>query len=294
MILGSARDPRADCGDSPQCSDRKSLRWRGRQREQATRVRSQIRPTAKSSLTSNMCAQEIFRTISGSICAPLGFKAAAVFCGIKSLGTGKGSEKGAKRDLGLIVSDVPAAVAGMFTTNKVCAPPVRVSAKCAARQSARAVVVNSGNANACTGRQGLRDAERMARITAETVAAVYSSRRSATEADDRRNSLHSAVADRRYKSIDPNDIMVCSTGRIGIPMPMRVVERGIHASGPRLARSDRSAREVAEAIMTSDTRRKEIAVVFKINRKLVHIGGICKGAGMIQTQMAAAKHATML
>jgi glutamate N-acetyltransferase/amino-acid N-acetyltransferase len=103
-----------------------------------------------------------------------------------------------------------------------------------------------------------------------------------------------AVEAPRYKSIDPNDIMVCSTGRIGIPMPMKAVERGIHVSAPRLARSDRSAREVAEAIMTSDTRRKEIAIEFKINRKLVRIGGICKGAGMIQPQMAAAKHATML
>src|ERR1700730_18300151 len=131
-----------------------------------------------------MCAQEIFRTISGSICAPLGFKAAAVFCGIKSLGTGKGSEKGAKRDLGLIVSDVPAAVAGMFTTNRVSAAPVKLSAAFAARSLARAIIVNSGNANACTGEQGMRDAKRMAQITAETVAAVYSSRHSTTEADD--------------------------------------------------------------------------------------------------------------
>src|SRR5438045_4281549 len=99
-----------------------------------------------------------FKTISGSICAPLGFKAAAVFCGIKTLGTGKGSDKGPKPDLALIVSDVPAAVAGLFTTNKVCAAPVKLSAKIAAGQTARAIVVNSGNANACTGKPGMKDA----------------------------------------------------------------------------------------------------------------------------------------
>src|SRR6266849_8419371 len=107
-----------------------------------------------------------FRQISGSICAPRGFKCATVFCDIKKLGTGKGSEKGQKRDLALIVSDVPAAVAGMFTTNQVCAAPVKISAKHASKNSAQVIVVNSGNANACTGRQGMRDAEAMTRIAA--------------------------------------------------------------------------------------------------------------------------------
>src|SRR5215470_12329181 len=110
-----------------------------------------------------------FRQISGSICAPRGFKCAAVFCDIKKLGTGRGSEKGRKDDLALIVSDVPAAVAGMFTINQVCAAPVKVSRKVAAKGSARAIVVNSGNANAATGQQGMRDAERMARLAAEQI-----------------------------------------------------------------------------------------------------------------------------
>src|SRR5438128_1059492 len=113
-----------------------------------------------------------FRQISGSICAPRGFKCASVFCDIKKLGTGKGSEKGQKRDLALIVSDVPAAVAGMFTTNQVCAAPVKVSAKRARKKLARAIVVNSGNANTCTGRQGIADAQQMARLSAATEAAV--------------------------------------------------------------------------------------------------------------------------
>ncbi|HEY6069996.1 MAG TPA: bifunctional glutamate N-acetyltransferase/amino-acid acetyltransferase ArgJ, partial [Chthoniobacterales bacterium] len=200
---------------------------------------------------------------------------AAVFCDIKKLGTGKGSEKGRKDDLALIVSDVPAAVAGMFTTNQVCAAPVKLSRQCAARKFARAIVVNSGNANAATGAQGLRDAEAMTRMAAAAVAAR----------SERRAQKQSAVGDRRYK-IGASEILVCSTGRIGVPMPMKNVERGIRACAPRIARSTSNARKVADAIMTTDTRRKEIAVEFKIGSSKVRIGGICKGAGMIQPGMA--------
>ena len=212
-----------------------------------------------------------FKQIPGSICAPRGFKAAAVFCDIKRLGTGKGSEKGQKRDLALIVSDVPAAVAGMFTTNQVCAAPVKVSARNAARKFARAIVVNSGNANACTGKQGMADAETMTKVVA--------------------NKLRTSA----------NEILVCSTGRIGVPMPMANVKRGIVMASGRLARNRASASEVAEAIMTSDSRRKEIAVEFQLGGTRVRLGGICKGAGMIQPGMsrtgkrpAAGLHATML
>src|SRR6266705_4696870 len=110
-----------------------------------------------------------FRQISGSICAPRGFKCASVFCDIKKLGTGRGSEKGQKRDLALIVSDIPAAVAGVFTTNQVCAAPVKISRQRAAKNFARAIVVNSGNANACTGAQGMRDAHRMTQFAAKAL-----------------------------------------------------------------------------------------------------------------------------
>jgi len=240
-----------------------------------------------------MNANADFKTISGSICAPRGFKAAAVFCDIKKLGTGKGSEKGQKRDLALIISDVPAAVAGMFTTNQVCAAPVKVSAKRAAGKLARAIVVNSGNANACTGRQGLRDTEMMARKTAEAVAALYERRKNSSDPECFRG---------RYRRISADDVLVCSTGRIGVPMPMKNIERGIRECAPLLARSITNAQQVAEAIMTTDTRRKEIAIEFKIDNRAVRIGGICKGAGMIEPGMAVAtglwpvgiKHATML
>jgi len=245
--------------------------------------------------------QGILKTIPGSICAPSGFQAAAVFCGIKTLGTGKGSNKGAKPDLALIVSDVPATVAGLFTTNKVCAAPVKLSAKVAAGATARIIVANSGNANACTGAQGKRDAKAMAQAAAQAVAAVY----------DRRHNLDRSIKNRRYTSIRPNEVLVCSTGRIGVAMPMRRVENGINECAPLLARSVARAGEVAQAIMTSDTRRKEIAVEIDLDGKPVRIGGICKGAGMIQPRMsptgttgrsdgmprrsgAATRHATML
>lgn len=194
-----------------------------------------------------------------------------MFCDIKRLGTGKGSEKGQKRDLGLIVSDVPAAVAGMFTTNQVCAAPVKVSARNAARKFSRAVVVNSGNANACTGTRGLADAEAMTKVVAENL------------------------------GTSANEVLVCSTGRIGVAMPMANVKRGIVMAAGRLARNRTSASEVAEAIMTSDSRQKEIAVEFQLGGVPVRLGGICKGAGMIQPGMsrtgkrrAAGLHATML
>ena len=213
----------------------------------------------------------IFKQIPASICAPRGFRAAAVFCDIKRLGTGKGSEKGRKDDLALIVSDVPAAVAGMFTTNQVCAAPVKVSARNAAGKFARAIVVNSGNANACTGARGMADAEEMTELTAQGL------------------------------GLEAREVLVCSTGRIGVPMPMANVKRGIAAAARRLSASRLSARQAAEAIMTSDTRRKEIAVEFQLGEARVRLGGICKGAGMIQPGMsrtargrAAGLHATML
>ena len=102
-----------------------------------------------------------FKEITGSIVAPIGFLASGVFCDIKKLGTGKGSNKGPKRDLALIVSETPATVAGMFTTNQVCAAPVKVCVERVKKGTAQVVVINSGNANACTGKQGMADAREM-------------------------------------------------------------------------------------------------------------------------------------
>src|SRR5205814_3620321 len=113
-------------------------------------------------------------------------------------------------------------------------------------------------------------------LTASSVAALY---------ERRKNSNHATVTDRSYK-IKEDDVLVCSTGRIGVLLPMKNVARGIRRCAPLVARSKSNARRVAEAIMTTDTRRKETAVEFKIGQSTVRIGGICKGAGMIQPGMA--------
>lgn len=198
-----------------------------------------------------------FKEIPGSIVAPTGFMAGGVFCDIKKLGTGKGSNKGQKRDLALIVSETPAAVAGMFTTNRICAAPVKLCVARVKHGVAQAVVVNSGNANACTGRQGLKDAKAMTEILA------------------------------RELGLGPDKVLVGSTGRIGVTLPMANVKRGILAAAQILGRAEENADQAAEAIMTSDTKPKQIAVEFQLGGKTVHIGGICKGAGMIQPGMSA-------
>jgi len=214
------------------------------------------------------------KTIEGSIVAPQGFLTSGVFCDIKRLGTGKGSNKGKKRDLTLIVSEVPATVAGMFTTNQVCAAPVKICAERVKRGKAQAIVVNSGNANACTGRQGLADAKEMTAFAAKL--------------------LH----------MPAEQVLVGSTGRIGVTMPMANVRSGIEAAAQILGNDAQCADEAAEAIMTSDTKPKQVAVEIKLGSKTVRIGGICKGAGMIQPGMSATGarpaaapqglHATML
>jgi glutamate N-acetyltransferase/amino-acid N-acetyltransferase len=215
-----------------------------------------------------------FREISGSIVAPQGFLASGVFCDIKRLGTGKGSDKGQKRDLALIVSEAPAAVAGMFTTNQVCAAPVKVCVDRVKKGVAQAIVVNSGNANACTGKRGLQDAHAMTAWLA------------------------------RHLHMPVEHVLVGSTGRIGVKMPMAKVRAGINEAMMLLDHSSASAAHAVEAIMTSDTRPKQFAVEFKLGGKTVRMGGICKGAGMIQPGMSATRmrpaavpqglHATML
>src|SRR5437879_2637781 len=131
-----------------------------------------------------------FVEIPGSVVAPRGFRAAGVFCDIKRLGTGKGSDKGQKRDLALIVSQTPAVVAGMFTTNQVCAAPVKVCLPRVQKGRAQSIVVNSGNANACTGRQGFRDALEMVRFTEQALKLPRGSDRKST----RLNSSHRCIS----------------------------------------------------------------------------------------------------
>ena len=215
-----------------------------------------------------------FQPVDGAVVAPRGFRTGGVFCDIKRLGTGKGSDKGQKRDLCLVVSDAPASVADLFTTNQVCAAPVKVCVPRVAKGIAQAVVVNSGNANACTGRQGMKDALAMAALAEEVL----------------------GIADGRA--------LVASTGRIGVTLPMAQVASGIDAASKELGTTPEHAARAAEAIMTSDTRPKTIAVELKVGGKTVRVGGMCKGAGMIQpgmsptgarpASMPRGLHATML
>jgi len=199
-----------------------------------------------------------FKEITGSIVAPTGFLASGVFCDIKKLGTGKGSNKGQKRDLALIVSETPATVAGLFTTNQICAAPVKVCVERLKKGNlAQVLVVNSGNANACTGRQGMADAREMVSFTEKALG--FSAGRA----------------------------LVGSTGRIGVTMPMDNVRAGIIEAATLLGSAGKNADHATEAIMTSDTKPKQIAVEFLLGGKKVRIGGICKGAGMIQPGMSA-------
>jgi glutamate N-acetyltransferase/amino-acid N-acetyltransferase len=190
--------------------------------------------------------------------SPRGFVASGIYAGIKTRQT---------PDVGLLLCSAPATAAAVFTTNKVVAAPVTVGRAHVASGKLRGVVLNSGNANACTGKQGERDAKRMCELAA-------------------------AVAHCQCKA---TDILPSSTGIIGHMLPMAKVERGIVECGQRLGDSREHALLFGDAIMTTDTRRKSAATTVKIGRQTVTLAGICKGAGMIGPRMkAAAPHATML
>lgn len=184
----------------------------------------------------------------GCIVAPRGFKAGATYCGIKTV---KDS-----LDLGIIFSEYPATGAALFTTNQIHAAPVKLSRKIVQKGRVRAFVINSGNANACTGAQGYKDAEEMIRIAA------------------------------RYLQISEDEILVASTGIIGRPLPMDKIFTGIKTAATSLGNTPEHGNATARAIMTTDTKQKDVAVRLKINNKDVIIGGITKGAGMIAPNLA--------
>ncbi|MDZ7265515.1 MAG: bifunctional ornithine acetyltransferase/N-acetylglutamate synthase, partial [candidate division KSB1 bacterium] len=158
----------------------------------------------------------------GSVTTPLGFQACGIRCGIKQQGS----------DLALIVSEVPATVAALFTSNRMKAAPILVSQDHVRAGMARAIVINSGNANACTGPQGLADARTMTQIAGRE--------------------LH----------IDPSHVLVASTGVIGHYLPMELIEAGIVQACHQLSPTGGIA--AAQAIMTTDTRPKHFAVEFDI------------------------------
>lgn len=184
------------------------------------------------------------RWVDGGVTAARGFRASGVRCGIKAQG----------EDLALVFSDFPCSAAGVFTTNQVKAAPVLLSRERVKVGCARAIVANSGNANACTGQQGLRDAEKMAAVAAAEL------------------------------GLAEHEVLVASTGIIGRRLPMEKVLHGIPAAAQALSADGGPA--AARAIMTTDTRPKLAAVEFPLGGKPVRIGGIAKGAGMICPQVA--------
>jgi glutamate N-acetyltransferase/amino-acid N-acetyltransferase len=188
-----------------------------------------------------------FTEIPGGVTAPRSFTAGSVFAGIKPTNP-------SKPDMAFVFSTVPAVAGGTFTTNKVKAAPVRVSQTHLRSAETRAIVANSGNANACTGVIGIDHAKRMTKAAAKAF------------------------------GVKERQILVCSTGRIGVPLPIDAMEAAI-AKAPHAITPEGSL-QAAQAIMTSDTKAKEVAVELELYGKTVRIGGIAKGAGMIDPNMA--------
>ncbi len=186
-----------------------------------------------------------FSMIEGGVTAAKGFRACGVEAGIKYQH---------RRDLAMVVADQPATVAAVYTTNKVAAAPVQIDRERTVSGRAQAVVVNSGCANACTGETGLKNAREMARLAGEAL------------------------------GIDETLVLVCSTGVIGVNLPMERIASGVKLAAGAL--SPTGGNDAAHAIMTTDTVDKQTAVTLEIDGKRVCIGGMCKGSGMIEPNMA--------
>lgn len=182
------------------------------------------------------------KLIPGDITSPKGYYAEGLHAGLKK----------SKKDFGILYSQTPAAVAGVFTTNKVKAATIAVDKKVVEHGSARAIVVNSGIANACTGKVGTENALKMQALGAEKL------------------------------NISPAEVAICSTGVIGTQLPMEIVEKGFHA----LTLGQKAGHEFAKSILTTDTQTKEIVYEVEIDGKAVRIAGAAKGSGMIHPNMA--------
>jgi glutamate N-acetyltransferase / amino-acid N-acetyltransferase len=188
-----------------------------------------------------------YTEISGGVTAASGFLAGSAYCGIKASNPDR-------PDIALIYTQRPAVGAGTFTTNRVKAAPVRVSMMNLRSADIRAIIANAGNANACTGVRGIENAKRTVAAAAEAL------------------------------GVKERQVLVCSTGRIGVQLPIDKMEKTIGCLPS--ACCDNGSHAAACAIMTSDTKPKEIAVEVEIDGTPVRIGGIAKGAGMIDPNMA--------
>ena len=191
------------------------------------------------------------KIIHEGVTAPTGFKASGIYSGIKKSVFGLSSQP---KDVGLIYSDVPAISAGVFTTNKIKAAPVKISQQHLKERFSQAIIVNSGIANCCTGKKGLADALTMARAAAGAL------------------------------RIKTNQVLVASTGVIGHLLPIQSI---VNCTAKLAALLNKEkANNFAQAIMTTDKFPKQIAVQFKLDGQKVTIGGTAKGAGMINPHLA--------
>jgi len=198
----------------------------------------------------------------GGITSARGFRACGVAAGIKYPN---------RLDVAMVAGDAACAVAGMFTTNQVTAAPVVVDKERVKHGRARAIFVNTGFANACTGMQGLADARETARVVAETLSTCR-------RADEPTSRPVDTPACRE------EEVLVCSTGVIGVYLPMERIANGVKLAVAAL--SPTAGADAARAIMTTDTVPKEAALALTIDGRRVIIGGMCKGAGMIEPRMA--------
>jgi glutamate N-acetyltransferase/amino-acid N-acetyltransferase len=174
--------------------------------------------------------------------------------GFKAAGVAAGIRKKEKKDVAIVYSQVPAQAAAVYTINKFKAAPLKVTAEHLADGIAQAMVINSGIANACMGQQGMESAKEMAEITAQVL------------------------------NIKVDDVVVASTGLIGAPLPMDRLEQGIKEAAGKLSTKGGSC--AAEAIMTTDLVKKEVAVQLELGEKQITIGAMAKGSGMIHPNMA--------
>ena len=188
-----------------------------------------------------------YKMISGGVCAAKGFRAAGVAAEIKYK---------ERNDVALIVADEPCAAAAMFTTNKVAAAPVVYDREVVRGGRVQAILANSGCANACTGEQGLRDAKLSALVTAGEL------------------------------GIDPRHVLVASTGVIGRTLPMDRLLAGMRLAKAALGRTAAHGLAAEKAVMTTDTKPKEACATVRIGGKRVTVGGMSKGSGMIEPNMA--------
>ena len=190
----------------------------------------------------------------GSVTSTPGFRASGITAGLKKSGN---------PDMALVYSEAPANFAGVFTSCVFAAAPVQVCRRRVRTSSkASAFIINSGNANACTGAAGLENAEKMCDLTAAEL------------------------------GIAGDAVLVASTGRIGVQMPMDIISKGIKLAAAAL--SAESGNQAAQAIMTTDTVPKACALTVELSGGKVTIGAICKGVGMIDPHMVTAPHATMI